>query len=183
MPSRRALAVALVAILAGLGAAALAVALVGGDDGRAARKIGSSSTEPVSGPPVRVAGADVSTGETIGLDDYSDKPVVLTVWASWCPACPRQAEPLGQFAGKHDEAGFLIVDTQEDADAADGFLAEHGLEIPTISDEDGGIAAKLGVRELPTTLFLTSDHRVAATWEGPAPIARLRAGLASAKAG
>jgi hypothetical protein len=54
--------------------------------------------------------------------------------------------------------------------------------MPTIADEDGHVAAKLGVRELPTTLFLTSDHRVASMWEGPAGSAASMAGLAAARA-
>jgi thiol-disulfide isomerase/thioredoxin len=183
MPSRRVLLV-VAALLAGAGAAALAVVLVGGDSGRTSGPTGSAPTEPVSGAPLKLSGPDVTSGKTIGLRVLAEKPVVLTVWASWCGACPKQAEPLGQFADKHaKEAGFLAVDTQEDADAARKFLADQDLSVPTIADEDGRLAARLGVRELPTTFFLTNDHRVAAVWEGPAPVARLRAGLAAARAG
>jgi thiol-disulfide isomerase/thioredoxin len=107
----------------------------------------------------------------------------VTVWASWCPACPKQAEPLGRFAAAHEETAFLAVDTQEDAEAAKAFLDQNGLTLPTIADEDGHIAAKLGVRELPTTIFLTPEHRVASMWEGPAGLGRLKAGLAAARAG
>jgi len=45
------------------------------------------------------------------------------------------------------------------------------------------LARKLGVRELPTTIFLTSEHRVASMWEGPAGLGRLKEGLAAARAG
>ena len=183
MARRRFLAIAALALLAGLGAAVLAVVLVGGESGRAAPRTGRTTTEPVSGPPVRITGVDVSSGEPVGLDDYAGKPVVLTVWASWCQACPKQAAPLGEFAGKHDEAGFLAVDTQEDVAPARAFLAANGLDLPTIADEDGHIAAKLGVRELPTTLFLTADHRIARMWEGPAGPGSLRAGLSAARGG
>jgi hypothetical protein len=62
----------------------------------------------------------------------------------------------------------LAVDTQEDAEAARDFLTANDLSLPAIADEDGHIAAKLGVRELPTTIFLTNEHRVAGMWEGPA---------------
>jgi len=111
------------------------------------------------------------------------RPVVVTVWASWCPACAKQVEALRRFAAAREETAFLAVDTQEDAETAQGFLAANDLSIPTIADEDGHIAAKLGVRELPTTLFLTSEHRVATMWEGPAGVGRLKAGLAAARAG
>jgi thiol-disulfide isomerase/thioredoxin len=183
VPSRHLALVAVTAVVAGLGAAAAAVALVGGGDGRASGTSGAVSTEPVSGPPVKVSGVDVTTGRAIGLGDFVEKPVVVTVWASWCAACPRQAEPLRHFSARHAEAGFLAVDTQEDDATARAFLLGHHLDLPTIADPDGRVAARLGVRELPTTIFLTSDHRVSGIWEGPAPVGRLRAGLQAAKAG
>ena len=174
---------ALVALLSGVAAAAAAVMLVGDDGDRA---LGSSDTGlsmPLSGPEVRFSGTDVSTGAVIGLGKLEGKPVVVTVWASWCPACPKQAEPLRRFAAAHEETALLAVDTQEDAEAAKAFLEASGLSLPTIADEDGYIAAKLGVRELPTTIFLTPEHRVATMWEGPAGLGRLKEGLVTARAG
>ncbi|HKO74243.1 MAG TPA: TlpA disulfide reductase family protein [Gaiellaceae bacterium] len=182
MPSLRVLLVALAALLAGVSAVAAAVMLVGDDGGRPP----SSSTgesEPLSGPEVRLSGTDVSTGAVIGLGKLEDKPVVVTVWGSWCPACPKQAEPLRRFAAAHEGTAVLAVDTQEDAEAAKAFLEASGLSLPTIADEDGHIAAKLGVRELPTTIFLTPEHRVASMWEGQAGLDRLKEGLAAARAG
>jgi len=166
-----------------MGAAAAGVFLVGEDNGRTLRGASTGGTEPLSGPQVRFAGTDVTTGERLGPGKLGGRPVVVTVWASWCEACAKQAEPLLRFASSHEETAFLAVDTQEDAEAARAFLEAGGLSIPTIADEDGHIAAKLGIRELPTTIFLTDEHRVAGRWEGPAGVGRLRAGLAAARAG
>jgi thiol-disulfide isomerase/thioredoxin len=175
--------VALAALLAGVAAAAAAVMLVGGDDTRAAGTTATGQSQPLSGPEVRFSGADVTTGAVVGLGKLEGRPVVVTVWASWCSACPQQAEPLRRFAAAHEQTAFLAVDTQEDGETAKAFLASNSLSLPTIADEDGHIAAKLGVRELPTTIFLTPEHRVASMWEGPAGLGRLKAGLAAAHAG
>jgi peroxiredoxin len=183
VPSRYKALVVLVALVAGVGAAAAGVVLVGGDAGSAPRSGARGESEPLSGPEVRLAGTDVATGSPVSLDKLEDRPVVVTVWASWCRACPGQAEPLRRFAAANARASILTVDTQEDAETARAFLDEHELTIPTIADEDGHIAAKLGVRELPTTIFLTSDHRVASMWEGPAGLSRFKAGLAAARSG
>jgi cytochrome c biogenesis protein CcmG, thiol:disulfide interchange protein DsbE len=183
MPSLRLLVVVLAALLAGLAAAAGALVLVGGDSGRTIGTSGTVSTEAVSGPPIRFAGTDVASGEPVGLGELAGRPVVVTVWASWCAACPGQADALRRFAAKHAETAFFAVATQEDDAAARAFLDEHELAVPTLADLDGRLAAKLGVRELPTTLFLTGDHRVASMWEGPATLGQLRSGLEAAKAG
>jgi thiol-disulfide isomerase/thioredoxin len=183
VPSVRIVLVAVLALLAGVAAAAAAVQLVGDDGRRAAESTAIGTNEPLSGPEVRFSGTDVTTGGVVGLSKLEGRPVVVTVWASWCPACPRQVESLRRFAASHDETAFLAVDTQEDPEAAKAFLTANDLSLPTVADEDGQIAAKLGVRELPTTLFLTSEHRVATTWEGPAGSSRLKAGLAAARSG
>jgi thiol-disulfide isomerase/thioredoxin len=183
VPSIRIVLVAVLALLAGVAAAAAAVLVVGDDGGRAAESTVAGTSEPLSGPEVRFSGTDVTTGGVVGLGKLEGRPVVVTVWASWCPACPRQVESLRRFSASHDETAFLAVDTQEDADAAKAFLTANDLDLPTIADQDGHIAAKLGVRELPTTVFLTSEHRVATMWEGPAGPGRLKAGLAAARGG
>ena len=183
MPSARVIVIVFAALLAGAAAAAGAVMLVG-DDSRATETTGTDASEPLSGPEVRFSGANVTTGAIVGLGRLEGKPVVVTVWASWCSACPKQAEPLRRFVAANDRVAVLAVDTQEDPEAARAFLTANDLSLPTIADEDGHIAAKLGVRELPTTLFLTSDHRVATMWDGPAGIGRLKsAALAAARAG
>lgn len=182
MPSLRFGALLFGALALGAGAAAAALFVVGGD-GSTATAPDRAETQPVEGPRLRLSGVDVASGETTGLGDFGGKPVVLVVWASWCRACTAQVEPLKAFTAKHTETSFLAVDTQEDAETARAFLAKTGLEIMTIADPDGRLAARAGVRELPTTFFLTPDHRVASAWEGPARQGRLRAGLALAQPG
>jgi thiol-disulfide isomerase/thioredoxin len=183
VPSARVIVIVFAALLAGAAAAAGAVMLVG-DDSRSTETTGTDASEPLSGPEVRFSGVNVTTGAVVGLGRLEGKPVVVTVWASWCSACPKQAEPLRRFVAANDRVAVLAVDTQEDPEAARAFLTANDLSLPTIADEDGQLAAKLGVRELPTTLFLTSDHRVANMWEGPAGIGHLKsAALAAARAG
>lgn len=182
MPSTRRIVIALAALLVGVAAAAIAVMLVGNEDGHATDSTATEAGEPLSGPEVRFSGTDVTTGAVIGLGNLEGKPVVVTVWASWCGACPKQAEPLRRFVAANDKVAVLAVDTQEDAEAARDFLTANDLSLPAIADEDGHIAAKLGVRELPTTIFLTNEHRVAGMWEGPAGMGRLEEGLAAARA-
>src|SRR3954471_16881547 len=101
--------------------------LVGHDDGHAAEATATEASEPLSGPEVRFSGTDVTTGAVLGLGKLEGKPVVVTVWASWCGACPKQAEPLRRFVAANDKAAVLAVDTQEDAEAARAFLTANEL--------------------------------------------------------
>ena len=181
--SSRLILIAAVALVAGLGAAVAAIALVGGEESSRPATSEFAREEPVSGPPVRLSGTDVRTGEPIALKQLADKPVVIAIWASWCGACAQQADQLARFVSSHTQVSVLAVDTQEDTAAAQDFLDSTGLDLPTIADPDGKLAARLGVRELPTTLVLAEDHRVASMWEGTAALADLNAGLQVARRG
>lgn len=174
--------VAAAALAVGLGAAAVAVLLVG-KDGAGEPASTTAAAEPVSGRPVRLAGTDVRSGEPVRLRALAGEPVVLVVWASWCRACSKEIEALAKLVASREQAKVVTVATQDDEATARAFVEEAGLSAPTIADQDGRLAARLGVRELPTTFFLTTEHRIASVWEGPAGPGRLRAGLEIAKAG
>lgn len=175
--------VASAALALGVGAGAAAVVLVGEDEAGEPATASTAPAEPVSGSPVRLAGTDVRSGEPVRLRSLTGEPVVLVVWASWCRACPGQAEPLRKLAASRERPEVLTVATQDDEAAARRFVEGSGVDVPTIADPDGRVAARLGVRELPTTFFLTGEHRVASVWEGQAGRGRLRAGLEAAKEG
>jgi thiol-disulfide isomerase/thioredoxin len=130
----RLILVAAVALVAGLGAAVAAIALVGGEESPLPGTSESVREEPVSSPPVTLSGTDVRTGEAIALRQLADKPVVIAVWASWCGACVRQADALERFVSSHAQVSVLAVDTQEETAAAQAFLESTGLELPTVAD-------------------------------------------------
>ena len=67
---------------------------------------------------MRFSGTDVTTGAVVGLGKLEGKPVVVTVWASWCAACPKQAEATARVRRSERGVAVLAVDTQEDAEAA-----------------------------------------------------------------
>ena len=109
MRSTRIVLLTALALLVGVAAAAGAVALVGDDGQRAADTTATGASEPLSGPEVGFSGTDITTGAVAGLGKLEGRPVVVTVWASWCPACLKQVEALRAFAASHEEAAFLAA--------------------------------------------------------------------------
>lgn len=183
MPGARLALFVVAAIAAGAGAVALAVFLLD-DDGRGAATTGPDAlTAPVAGATApRLAGTDAVSGESVSLSDYRGQPVVVTVWASWCRPCARQAGPLARFAEKHQDAAILGIDVQDEAEAAKEFVAAARWTYPSIADPDGRLAARLGLADLPTTYFFTREHRLVATAAGYTPLVELEARFEQAKA-
>jgi thiol-disulfide isomerase/thioredoxin len=130
-----------------------------------------------------VSGSDALTGKDLSLAEFAGKPVVLTIWASWCPGCNAEARTLASFAAEHPEAAFFGVDFQDTKDDARKFYRRYGWRFPSVFDPDGRIAGRLGLQGTPTTIFLDAEHREVARVVGETDEAGLTAGLEQATAG
>jgi thiol-disulfide isomerase/thioredoxin len=130
-----------------------------------------------------VSGEDPITGEDVALADFRGKPVVINIWASWCPGCIEEAADLREFAADHPEAVLLGVDFQDTSSGAREFYARWGWRHPSIFDSSGSQTAQLGLFGLPTTLFLDADHRIAARVVGATDRAGFERGLELATSG
>jgi thiol-disulfide isomerase/thioredoxin len=167
---------------AAFAAAAVVAALVAGvifargtDD--TAPAVGVRSAEAIS-----FSGADVVTGQGVALADFRGKPVVINIWASWCPGCIAEADDLRRFAEAHPEAQLIGIDFQDTKADARAFHEEWDWTWPSLFDPNGAIAAQLGLQGLPTTLFLDRQHRIVARITGEGDFARFEDGLAQALA-
>ncbi len=68
----------------------------------------------------------------------SDRPVVVDVWAAWCPPCRAMSPVLAELAAERPDIAFVALDADSNPQTAVGhgilsmptFLVfRHGLEI------------------------------------------------------
>lgn len=113
-----------------------------------------------SGAPIRISGTDAITGEPVSLAQFTGKPVVLAIWASWCHGCNDEAPHVSAVAAERgDDVHFVGLNYADDASSAKGFYEKYDWRFPSIEDASGEIATRLGLQGTPTTLFLDSEHR------------------------
>jgi thiol-disulfide isomerase/thioredoxin len=135
------------------------------------------SSPRAAGDTVAFEGRDVLSGETVSLARFAGKPVVVSIWASWCPGCNAEARTLARFAAAHPEAGFVGVDYRDTRADARAFYRKYGLRFPSVFDPDGRLAAELGLTGTPTTIFLDAEHREVARIVGETDEAGFADGL------
>jgi thiol-disulfide isomerase/thioredoxin len=141
---------------------------------------GASGARPVAVTPEQapiLLGEDPITGEEVALADFRGKPVVINVWASWCPGCNDEAADLREFATDHPEVVVLGVDFQDTVEGARRFYRRWEWTHPSIFDSSGTQGAALGLFGMPTTLFLDSQHRITARVVGATDRAGFERGL------
>ncbi len=173
--------VAAAAAALALGVVATGVVLAPGGDTGAAEIDAEpkGGLEPAADAPTAppLEGTDPVTGGTVRLADFRGKPVVVNVWASWCPGCNEEAVDLREFAEAHPEAVVLGLDYQDTVAGARRFYRTWGWRHPSIFDPSGTKARELGLVGLPTTYFLDARHRVVARIAGATDRAGFERGL------
>jgi thiol-disulfide isomerase/thioredoxin len=117
----------------------------------------------------------------VSLASYAGRPVVLSVWASWCGACIREAPTLKSFTRAHPNMAVLGINTLDSKAQAQAFARRFRLGFPSIFDPHGRLFVRLHSPGLPATLFLDRRHRIVLGIAGAASRAQLEAGLRAAR--
>lgn len=130
--------------------------------------VAAAGEEPVpvaiaaDGPPVpELSGTDPVSGERVSVADFAGRPLVINMWASWCTGCIAEAPDIARFTRDHPEIGFLGLDVTDEPGDARAFVERFEWTHPSILDPRGELAATLGLRGLPTTVFVRADGTVA----------------------
>jgi thiol-disulfide isomerase/thioredoxin len=108
-----------------------------------------------------LSGTDPVTGQTVSVADFAGRPLVINMWASWCPGCIVEAPDIKRFTQDHPEVGFLGLDVTDSAGGAREFVERYAWSHPSIFDPRGELAARLNLRGLPTTVFVRADGTIA----------------------
>lgn len=105
---------------------------------------------------------DCLGGGTLDLGRAPGVPTVVNLWASWCDPCREELPLVEQFAGlAGDRVRVLGIASQDGRPQSSAFADDAGLTFPNAFDGNGTVAAALGLRGLPHTLFVTAEGSVA----------------------
>ena len=114
------------------------------------------------------------TGNSVLLSDYRGKPLIINVWASYCPPCLAEMGSLERlwqrYGNRFNVIGISIDDYRE---RADNFLAKAGTTFPHYIDRQLMLENMLGANAIPLTLLIDAEGRVlqkvrgAQEWDSP----------------
>lgn len=144
-------------VLAGIAAGMLAWLALNGTLAllqRAAPPLPDVALTTLDGTPTRVA-------------DFGGRPVVINLWATWCPPCRREMPVLEDAQTRYPDVAFLLVNQGEDRDTIAAYLDRQGLALQhVLLDPPSRVMLDANARALPTTLFFAADGRLVDTHMG-----------------
>lgn len=120
-------------------------------------------------------------GEPIDLPQLSQdsqQPIVVNLWASWCPPCIREMPVFEQAQQQETEITFVFINQGESQAHIDTFMNEHGFSLDNVwLDPRNAIGQATGAHAMPTTLFYDANGQLVNTHFGELSRATLQRGL------
>lgn len=113
-------------------------------------------------PDIEVEDAD---GNLVKLSDFKGTPVIINLWASWCPPCksemPLFDKKSKEYAGKIQ---FMMINltAQDEISTAKSFVAESGYTFPVFYDTNNDAGTKYYTPGIPATFFVNSKGEAVA---------------------
>ena len=93
-------------------------------------------------------------GSAVALRSFQGKPLVVNLWATWCPPCRREMPALRAAQQANPGIAFVFVNQGESPAVVARFMAAQGLVMANVVvDPAAQMAARTGSPGYPTTLF------------------------------
>lgn len=110
----------------------------------------------------------LGSDRSVNLAGLRGKPMVVNVWAQWCPPCRQEAPALGRYAAAvKGEVLVLGIDYDDpDPEVALQFAAAAGWAYPQLVDPVKQSAGPLQLNGIPVTLFVDADGVVVHRYSG-----------------
>ena len=100
-------------------------------------------------------------GAPVDLRALDGRPMVVNLWATWCPPCRREMPVLERAQQQRPDLTFLFVNQAESMQSVSTFLATQDLNLNNVLfDGSGRLGKAVGSMALPTTLFYSADGRL-----------------------
>jgi thiol-disulfide isomerase/thioredoxin len=135
-----------------------------------------SEARPV--PDLDLASMEEGVTNLRGLQADLERPMVVNLWATWCPPCRREMPVLAQAQAEQKDINFVFVNVGEGPGTIRQFLNAEDLTLDNILlDRNNRLGAMTGANVLPTTLFYNAEGLLVDSHTGELSRATLRQGL------
>jgi len=140
----------------------------------ASQALGTDKLAQQAAPALPDLQLETLEGRSAHLSAYVGTPVVLNLWATWCPPCRREMPVLEQAQTVFPDVAFVLVNQGESVQQAKAFLESEGLNLTDVLlDPTSEAMATMRTGGLPTTFFFNAQGRMVDVHLGEITMAEL----------
>ena len=98
-------------------------------------------------------------GNTVSLEDYRGKIVLLNFWTTTWPYCRKEMGDFQKIYDEYKDDDFVIlaVDVMESKSTVKEYIDEEGYTFPVLLDTDGRVAYDYFLSGVPLSFFIDGD--------------------------
>lgn len=102
------------------------------------------------------ASTELAPASEFNLENYRGQLLYLDFWASWCGPCKASFPWMKRLQSRYKNEGLQIVAVSVDneADAAEKFLARYQPNFEIVADPDGTLAKQYQLLAMPSSYLI-----------------------------
>jgi peroxiredoxin len=123
---------------------------------------------PRQGQPAPAFKVVTTSGQSVSMDNYQGRVLVLDFFATWCQPCRMSIPHLVKMNQKYGKQGLQILGMSADEDGERvlaSFTAEQHINYPVALAGDT-VTEAFGVRSVPVMFVIDKKGRVAGVFRG-----------------
>lgn len=110
-------------------------------------------------------------GNVHKLSNHRGKPVLVNLWATWCPPCIAEIPLLDEIVREYGPRGLVVLGIAGDDDAAkvQDFVTKHAPGFKVLLDPGGTVGTLYGITGYPESFLVDRDGKLVTKFIGPVP--------------
>jgi thiol-disulfide isomerase/thioredoxin len=89
------------------------------------------------------------------------RPVILTLWGSWCPPCGEELPAFSRLIAAHPDKLIVVgIDTEDSATTSISAAKDIDVRFANAFDRKGRVRKALKAHSLPVTVFLDEQGTI-----------------------
>lgn len=112
-------------------------------------------------------------GNSVSLEQFRGKIVIVNFWATWCPPCRQEMPEFNELSRELAESGEAVLlavnltDGRRDTpEKVAKFIKDNGYSMTVLLDTEQAAASEFGVLYIPSTFVIDAEGRLAGQIQG-----------------
>lgn len=109
-------------------------------------------------------------GNSIRLDEFRGKPLVINSWATWCPFCLAELPDFGRLQTEYrDQIKVIAINRRESPQGVQAYTDDVEVtdKLLFLLDDDDSFYQTIGGFSMPETIFVNASGEIVVHKRGP----------------